>query len=71
LTLARRGRLARACILVASASGSIADAVRGQWRARSGRRWLVPLVIFLCVTGLVLTLAATVEALAPFIYAIF
>jgi hypothetical protein len=31
----------------------------------------VPLVVFLCATGLVLVLAAAVEALAPFIYAIF
>jgi len=29
------------------------------------------LVVFLCVTGLVLVVAAGVEALAPFIYAIF
>ena len=34
-------------------------------------RWLVPLVVFLCVTGVLLLLAASVEALAPFIYAIF
>ena len=69
--LARRSRLARMWILLATAAGSVADAVRGQWRSPSGRRWLVPLVIFLCITGLVLTLAATVEALAPFIYSIF
>jgi hypothetical protein len=31
----------------------------------------VPLMVFLCVTGMVLVLASTVEALAPFIYAIF
>jgi hypothetical protein len=31
----------------------------------------VPLAVFLCVIGLVLTLATAVEALAPFIYAIF
>jgi hypothetical protein len=32
---------------------------------------MVPLTIFLCLTGLVLTLAASVEALAPFVYSIF
>jgi hypothetical protein len=32
---------------------------------------MVPLAIFLCVTGLLLVLAAGVEALAPFIYSIF
>ena len=30
-----------------------------------------PLAVFLCLFGLVLILATTVEALAPFIYAIF
>jgi Family of unknown function (DUF5989) len=71
VTLVRRGRIARMGIVIASAFTSIADAVRGQWKSPAGRRWLVPLVIFLCVTGLVLTLAATVEALAPFIYSVF
>ena len=33
--------------------------------------WLIPLAVFLCVTGLLLIVATTVEALAPFIYAIF
>jgi hypothetical protein len=32
---------------------------------------VVPLAVFLCVFGLVLTLATVVEAPAPFIYAIF
>ena len=41
------------------------------WRSDSGKRWMVPLAVFLCVFGLVLILATTVEALAPFIYAIF
>jgi hypothetical protein len=31
----------------------------------------LPLAVFLCVFGMVLILAATVEVLAPFIYAIF
>ena len=33
--------------------------------------YALPLAVFLCVFGLVLILATTVEALAPFIYAIF
>jgi hypothetical protein len=57
--------------MIASAGGSIADLARGLWRGESGRRWLVPLAVFLCIFGLVLILATTVEALAPFIYAIF
>jgi hypothetical protein len=57
--------------MLGSAAGSIADLTRGLWRRDSGKRWLVPLAVFLCVFGLVLMVATTVEALAPFIYAIF
>jgi len=57
--------------MVATAGGSIADLARGLWRNDSGKRWLVPLAVFMCVFGLILILATTVEALAPFIYAIF
>jgi hypothetical protein len=57
--------------MIASAGGSIADLARGLWHDESGRRWLLPLAIFLCLFGLILILATTVEALAPFIYAIF
>lgn len=67
----KRGRIRRGLIVIGSSGGSIAQLVRGMWRSESGRRWLVPLAVFLCVTGLLLILAATVEALAPFIYAIF
>jgi hypothetical protein len=66
----RRG-IRRRLIVLASAGGAIADLARGLWRSDSGKRWLVPLAVFLCVFGLVLVLATTVEALAPFIYAIF
>jgi hypothetical protein len=61
----------RRMIMLRTAGGSIGDLVRGLWRHESGKRWLVPLAVFLCVFGLVLILATTVEALAPFIYAIF
>jgi uncharacterized protein DUF5989 len=67
----KRGGVRRRLIVLGSAAGSIADLARGLWRSDSGRRWLVPLAVFLCVFGLVLTLATAVEALAPFIYAIF
>lgn len=65
------GGLRRRLIMLESAGGSIADLARGAWRNDSGSRWLVPLAVFLCIFGLVLILATTVEALAPFIYAIF
>jgi hypothetical protein len=65
----KRGKIRRGMIVIGSAAGSVADLSLGLWR--DGRRWLMPLAIFLCVTGLVLVLAASVEALAPFIYSIF
>jgi len=67
----RRSRIARMLIVVGSAAPSIVEGARGLWRNEAGRKWLVPLVVFLCVTGIVLVAAASVEALAPFIYAIF
>ena len=67
----RRGGMRRRLIMLGSAGGSIADLTRGIWRRESGRRWLLPLAVFLCLFGLILILATTVEALAPFIYAIF
>jgi hypothetical protein len=67
----RRGKLTRTLLVLGSAGPTIADGVRGLWKNEAGRKWMVPLVVFLCVTGLVLTVAASVEALAPFVYAIF
>jgi len=67
----KRGRVQRGLIVLGSAGGSIAQLTGGLWRNGSGKRWLIPLAVFLCVTGLVLILAASVEALAPFIYSIF
>ena len=67
----KRGKIRRGLIVIGSAVPSIGELARGLWRSEGGRRWLVPLAVFLCVTGLVLVVATTVEALAPFIYAIF
>jgi hypothetical protein len=67
----KRGKIKRGLIVLGSAGGSIASLARGLWRSDSSKKWLVPLVIFLCVTGLVLIVATSVEALAPFIYSIF
>ena len=67
----RKGRLRRQLVIVASAPRTISDLVRGMWHAPGGRRWMIPLVVFLCSVGVILTLAAGVEALAPFIYSIF
>jgi hypothetical protein len=57
--------------MFASAVPSIGGFVHGLWSRGKGNRWLVPLVIFLSLTGLLLIVAASVEALAPFIYSIF
>jgi Family of unknown function (DUF5989) len=71
MVLKQRSGFHRRLIMITSAGGSIADLARGLWRDDSGHRWLLPLAVFLCVFGVILILAATVEALAPFIYAIF
>ena len=68
--LKRRGRTRRGLIVFGSTFGSMAQLAHGLWQSDSNKRWLVPLAIFLCVMGLVLIVATTVEALAPFIYSI-
>jgi hypothetical protein len=67
----KRGRMHRQLIVFGSMAGATGDLARGLWSAGGAKRWLVPLAVFLCVTGGVLVLAAGVEALAPFVYAIF
>jgi len=69
--LKKRGKIQRGVIMFGSTFGSIAELSRGLWRSDAHRRWLMPVAIFLCLTGLLLIVATTVEALAPFIYAIF
>jgi len=69
--LKKRGRIRRSLIVLGNAGGAIADLARGMWRSDPAKRWLLPLAVFLCVLGLVLVLAASVEALAPFVYSIF
>ncbi len=69
--LKRRGKIHRGLLVLASAFPSIADLAGGMWKDDKKKRWLVPLAVFLCATGLLLVLAATVEVVAPFIYAIF
>ena len=68
--LKRRGRTRRGLVVFGSTFGSMAQLAQGLWQSDSNKRWLVPLAIFLCVMGLVLIVATTVEALAPFIYSI-
>jgi len=69
--LTRRSGIRRRLIMLGSTGGAMSDLTRGIWKRDAGPRWLVPLAVFLCVFGLILILATTVEALAPFIYAIF
>ncbi len=66
----KRGRTLRGLIVFASMFGSMAQLAGGLWHSDSDKRWLMPLAIFLCITGLLLVLATTVEALSPFIYSI-
>ena len=67
----KHSKVEHGLIIFGSATGSIRDLARGMWRSGAGKRWLAPLAVFLCVTGLVLILATSVEALAPFVYSIF
>jgi hypothetical protein len=67
----RLGRLRNGLLMVGSIAPSAGDLVRGVWRGERRSRWLVPLVVFLCLSALLLLLASSVEALAPFIYSIF
>ncbi len=69
--LKKRGAVQRKVIMLGSSFGSIGELAGGLWRSDSGKRWLLPLAVFLSVTGIVLAVAATVEALAPFVYSIF
>jgi len=71
MVVRKRSGIRRRLIVLSSAVGATADLARGLWRSDSGKRWLIPLVVFLCMFGLILIVATTVEALAPFIYAIF
>jgi Family of unknown function (DUF5989) len=66
----KRGRIQRGLIVLSSTGGSIAQLASGLWRSDSNKRWLTPLAVFLCLTGLMLIVAMTVEALAPFVYSI-
>jgi hypothetical protein len=71
MVVRKPGAIRRRLMMLATVGGSIADLGRGMWRSERGNRWLLPLAVFLCLFGVVLILATTVEALAPFIYAIF
>ena len=68
--LKRRSRTRRGLIVFGSTFGSMAQLAQGLWQTDSNKRWLVPLAVFLCGMGLLLIVATTVEALAPFIYSI-
>ncbi len=68
--LKKRGRTRRGLIVFGSTFGSMTQLAQGLWQSDSNKRWLVPLAVFLCGMGLLLIVATTVEALAPFIYSI-
>ena len=65
-----RSKTRGGAIVFASTFGSMAQLAHGLWHSDSDKRWMTPLAIFLCVTGLLLIVATTVEVLAPFIYSI-
>ena len=67
----KRNKTQRGLIILGSAAGSISDLAMGMWRSDASKRWQLPLAVFLCLTGLMLALAAGEEPLAPDIYSIF
>jgi hypothetical protein len=67
----RKSRLRDGLVVIGSLAPSTRDLVRGLWHGEHRNRWLVPLAVFLCLSAVLLLLAASVEALAPFIYSIF
>ena len=71
MVVRRTSGIRRRLIMLSTVGGSVGDLVRGMWHSERDNRWLMPLAVFLCLFGAVLILATTVEALAPFIYAIF
>ena len=71
MAVRKRSGIRRRLIVLSAAAGASADLAIGLWRSESGKRWLIPLAVFLCLFGFILIVATTVQALAPFIYAIF
>ena len=67
----KKSRLRRQLLVLASAFGATGEFARSLWRGGSDKKLIMPLAVFLCLTGFLLILAAGVEALAPFIYSIF
>jgi len=67
----KKSRLRRQLVVLSSMAGSTSELTQGLWKAGGSRRLMIPLAVFLCLTGAILVLAAGVEALAPFVYAIF
>jgi hypothetical protein len=67
----KRSRMRRQIMVLGSIAGSASDLAQGLWRDGANKRWVIPLAVFLCLTGGLLVVAVTVEALAPFVYAIF
>ena len=70
-SLRRPSKIRRGITLFANAFPSIGGFLVGLWKGKGNNRWLAPLVVFLCLAGLLLIAATSVEALAPFIYTIF
>ena len=55
----RRGKLRRGLALLAAVGPSVGALARGLWQGR--KRWMLPLAVFLCATGLILLFAFSVR----------
>jgi hypothetical protein len=67
----RKGKIRRGLMMMLVALPATWEFARDLWRSDHGKWFLIPLAVLLCLTGIFLIFAGSVEALAPFIYAIF
>ncbi len=67
----KRSRMMRQLKVFGSALGTTGTMIKDSATPGARRWWLIPLIVFLCINGLILTLASGVQALAPFVYSIF
>ena len=67
----KQGKFVRQVKVFGSAFGTTGSMIKDSARPGARRWWLIPLIVFLCINGMILTLAAGVQALSPFVYSIF
>ena len=67
----KRSKMVRQLKVFGGGLGTAGTMIQRSARPGARRWWMIPLIVFLCINGLILVLAAGVQALAPFVYSIF